>query len=237
MVSLLASIIDDGAGGGSSIQEKQSALVMLGKLELEHARPVFDSVLANLEAGLVPPELHLELNEAVSATESNELIERLRVIEENLPKADVMATYRDALYGGDADRARAVVFRHQAAQCVRCHAFHDFGGTAGPQLAGIASKLSREQLLESLVDPSARIAPGYGIVMLELHDGRTLGGVLLSETDSEVVIRTGEGEEQKIARGEIATQTVAPSSMPDMSKLLTKREIRDVVAFLAGLEE
>ena len=237
MVSLLAGIINDSAGDRSSIAEKQSALVMLGKLELQHARPVFDNVLTNLEAGLVPVGIHLELNEAVQATKSAELIERLRAIEEKLPKADVMATYRDALYGGDADRARAVVFRHQAAQCARCHAFHDFGGTAGPQLAGIASRLSREQLLEALVNPNARVAPGYGIVMLELHDGRTLGGILLSETDSEVVIRTGEGEEQKIPREEIATQTAAPSSMPDMSKLLTKREIRDVVAFLAGLEE
>ncbi len=237
MVSLLGAIINDGESNKSSIEEKQSALVMLGKLSLENTRSVFDTILANLRAGRVPAETYLELNEAVEATGSEELLSRLRAIEASLPKADVMTTYRDTLYGGDADRARSIVFLHQSAQCTRCHAFHDFGGTAGPQLAGIASELSREQLLEALVDPSARIAPGYGIVMLDLKDGRTLGGTLLSENDGEVVIRTGEGQEQKIPRDQIAKQTAMPSSMPDMSKLLTKREIRDVVAFLSGLKE
>ena len=83
-------------------------------------------------------------------------------------------------------------------ELTRCHTLG--GGSAGdasgievgPPLRGIGSELSREQLLEALVDPSARIAPGFGV------------------------------------QG-------APSAMPPMGSILTRREIRDVVEFLSGI--
>jgi hypothetical protein len=49
-------------------------------------------------------------------------------------------------------------------------------------------------LLEALVEPSARIAPGYGIVSLTLQNGQTVAGMLREETESHLVVQTGSDE-------------------------------------------
>ena len=47
--------------------------------------------------------------------------------------------------------------------CTQCHSLTAEGGpSVGPNLRAIGTRLTREQILEALVDPSARIAPGYG---------------------------------------------------------------------------
>ena len=66
----------------------------------------------------------------------------------------------------------------------KCHAYNDYGGNAGPRLNGVASRLSREQLLEALIKPSARLAPGYGMITLETKDGKTIAGILQEETNT-----------------------------------------------------
>ena len=44
----------------------------------------------------------------------------------------------------------------------------------GPLLRSIGAQRSRAELLESLVNPVAKIAPGYGLVSVTLKDGRTV---------------------------------------------------------------
>ena len=97
----------------------------------------------------------------------------------------------------------------------------------------MASRLSREQLLEALVDPSARVAPGFGPVQLTLKNGRKLFGTLKEETATHVVVDAS--GDQRVAKSDIAQRTNGPSSMPSMATLLTRREIRDVVEYLSTL--
>ena len=76
-----------------------------------------------------------------------------------------MVAYADALVGGDPRAGQRVVFQHPAAQCTRCHTIggQAAGANVGPPLRGIGATLSREQILEALVTPSARISPGFGV--------------------------------------------------------------------------
>jgi hypothetical protein len=60
-------------------------------------------------------------------------------------------------------------------------------------------------------------------------------GLLKEEADESIVIQTPAGGERRIPQAEIADRTNAPSAMPPMGSLLTKRELRDVVAFMASL--
>ncbi len=90
-------------------------------------------------------------------------------------------------------------------------------------------------MLEALVEPSARIAPGYGIVSLTLQNGQTVAGMLREETESHLVVQTGSGETRQVATSEITQRVNAPSAMPPMGQLLSRREIRDVVEYLSTL--
>jgi putative heme-binding domain-containing protein len=154
--------------------------------------------------------------------------------------ADTLAAaFRDALLvGGDPRRAQQVFVDHPAAACVRCHAVGQSGGAdVGPNLAGIASRLTREQILESLLEPNARIAPGFGTISVTLKNGDRVDGMLRSETDAELVVMAGTPPaERRIAKTEVAQRTNPVSAMPPVGPLLKLREIRDLVAGLASLK-
>jgi putative heme-binding domain-containing protein len=147
--------------------------------------------------------------------------------------------FRDALLvGGDPRRAQQVFVEHPAAQCVRCHAVGDNGGaTVGPNLMGVASRLTREQILESLLEPSARIAPGFGTVSLTLRNGQKVDGTLRSETDTEILLVAGDPPaERRLVKADVTQRTNPVSAMPPMGAILKPREIRDLVAGLATLK-
>jgi len=187
MVSVLTDVINN-----KTTEEKQSALLTLGKLPVQYTQKTLDDLVQKMNAKKLPPEIYLELAEAIDSSGSRELADKYKRVSATLGADTLTAAYADALYGGDAGRGRRIFFANQSAQCIRCHAIDDRGGNAGPPLDGVARRLSRQQLLEALINPSARIAPGYGT-----------GGV---------------------------------SSMPDMRYVLSKREIRHVVAFLSELK-
>ncbi|WP_115375511.1 PVC-type heme-binding CxxCH protein [Adhaeribacter pallidiroseus] len=218
-------------------EEKQAALVTLGKLPVKSTQKIFDQLLTTMESGKLAPEIQLELEEAIDSTRSPQLLARHKSITNKLSPDALTASFKGSLTGGEPQQGRQIFFRHQTAQCIRCHSYDDLGGEAGPRLNGVASRLSREQLLEALVNPSARLAPGYGTVAVTLKNGRSVSGVLLGETNNDLTVKVGDQPEVVIRKEQIAKRTNSPSSMPEMRYLLTKREIRDVVSFLATLKE
>jgi quinoprotein glucose dehydrogenase len=220
-----------------TVEEKQAAITAFGKLPLENSQTVFEQLLAKMETGKLPRETYLELAEAIDSTRSPQLIAQYKEVSKKLSPDSLMANFEGALLGGDANRGARTMYMNQAAQCIRCHAFGDYGGNAGPQLNGVASRLTREQLLESLIAPSARLAPGYGTVSLELKDGKKINGILQAEKPNGLLLKIGSKPDTLISKASIAKRTDGVSSMPPMGLLLTKREIRDVVSFLAGLKE
>jgi putative heme-binding domain-containing protein len=96
--------------------------------------------------------------------------------------------------------------------------------------------LSREQLLESLIIPGARLAPGYGAVAITLKDGQVVRGVLEEESGEEIIVRTSDAEPMEIPVSRIGKRQNMPSAMPPMGEVLSKRELRDLVEFLANLK-
>jgi quinoprotein glucose dehydrogenase len=232
MVSLLTDVINT-----KTMEEKQAALLTLGKLPVQNSGKVFDALLNKMSAGKLPADVYLELGEAIDSTGSSELVTKYKTISAKLSSDDLTAAYAGSLLGGDGDRGRQIFFINQNAQCIKCHAYDDRGGNAGPRLNGVAGRLTRSQLLEALISPGARLAPGYGVVTVALKNGKSFSGTLVAETNNSITIRLGDRQNEVVAKNDIAKRENAPSSMPDMKSVLTKKEIRDVVAFLAGLKE
>ena len=230
VAAMLETILENG-----SIGERQEALATLGALENEEASVLLSRQLDALLSDAAEDEVRLDLLAAAERSTSEQVRAKLAEYEAARDPDDPLGAYREALYGGDPEAGAGIVYEHASAQCIRCHQVQKQGGLVGPDLSRIGTELSREQLLEALVLPSARLAPGYGATSVRLGSGQTLAGTLMAETDSTLTLSTSRGTDT-IRKADVAERTDAPSAMPSMQGLLTKREIRDVVAFLATLD-
>ena len=217
-----------------TIREQQELLSVLGEMPLEKSGEVLQGLVEKANTDRLDPKISLDLLEAVKATESESLIAALE-IDDN--EEDALAAYQETLLGGNAREGRRVFNNNPTAQCTRCHAVGATGGAVGPPLQNIGNILTREQLLESLVAPSARLAPGYGSVALTLKDGQKVQGILEEETEAELILRTSAAEPLEVPLGRIEKRENMPSAMPAMGKMITKRELRDLIEYLSGLKE
>ncbi|MBB4080061.1 putative membrane-bound dehydrogenase-like protein [Lewinella aquimaris] len=219
---------------GGTIVEQQAALMGLSEMKGEASTELFARLLDRLEKDDIPTTVRLDLAEAVEQHGDPELNALLTDYGGKLDSD--LGLYALALEGGNARRGRNIFYNNESAQCVRCHAVFEYGGNVGPGLEGIADRLTHRQMLEALIRPSARMAPGYEMVLLTLNDGSATAGIVMERTDEAIKIKVGKEDIQTVPRSEIAEEETIPSSMPTMEDKLTRREIRDVVAFLASLE-
>ena len=230
-VSLLIDIIQK-----RTIPEKQTALTTLASLEGAKDLPVWKSILADFDKGKLPEGTWIELEEAITNTGSESLKAEFMALLDQKAGGEEWKKFAGALAEGNSRRGRTIFFENQTAQCIRCHAYDDMGGNAGPALDNIGNVLSREQLLMALVEPSKRLAPGFGTISIETNAGEKITGLLMEESKDALRVKLGSGE-QKILRKDIKTSQLAPSSMPPMGTLLSKREIRDLVSYLSNLRK
>ncbi|GAB5519496.1 MAG: c-type cytochrome [Rhodothermales bacterium] len=223
----------DSVLGTRSIAEQQSALSALGNLDDPAAHTILTTQLAALQSATLPSALHLDLMEAIDSSNATTAQAQLAAYRDARGEQGDLVAFAEVLYGGDARAGSRVFYNNSAAQCVRCHVGENWGGDVGPNLSNIGNVLSREQLLESLIDPSARIAPGYGLTTLTLTDGTSVTGTLQEEGDEYVVVQASNAEPQRYDTSQIQERQDAPSSMPSQQQLLSRRELRDLVAYLA----
>lgn len=227
-VDFLASVI-----GKQSQEEQQMALTTLGGMSSPESHTALSLMLQKYMAGNLDPAIQLDLVEAIETSEDESLVTQLKTYQDQQPKSDELAGYREALVGGNPRAGGQIFYRNQSAQCVRCHLVGDYGGDVGPDLTTIGAKYNAEELLLSLINPSATIANGYGTVMLTLKDGSEISGTVRKETKTILTLQTSDAEPIKIPQPDITKRVNGPSSMPPMGAVLNKRELRDVVAFLS----
>ena len=226
--AIVGPIFDKGSNG-----EQQEMLNVLGDLDPEKSHSILASLLDKATNNQIDQGVMLDLMEAVQTTDNSDLIAQL----DGLKKAGYTTdSYLETLYGGSWWSGRGVFGNNPTAQCVRCHAVNGAGGEVGPALDNIANILTREQLLESLIEPSARLAPGYGTVTLTLTDGQEVRGVLMEENGKEIVLRTNEAEPLKVPQSRIKHRENSVSAMPAMGRMISRRELRDLMEYLGSLK-
>ncbi|WP_247234734.1 HEAT repeat domain-containing protein [Telluribacter sp. SYSU D00476] len=217
-----------------TVKEQQQMLRVLSTMPAAKTERILEGLVTRMGNKELSPSLNLELAEAVDSTHSEALKTRLAAFK---PAGTGVAEFQEALFGGNRQQGARYFFTNSTGQCVRCHAIGGRGGAVGPDLSSVADVLTRDQLLQALIEPSARLAPGFGTVTLTLKDGQTVTGTLIHESDKELELKTSEAEPLKIAVSRIAKRENMPSSMPPMGYIMSKREIRDVVEFLSSLRK
>ncbi|MEP2690515.1 HEAT repeat domain-containing protein [Maribacter dokdonensis] len=227
----LPSIVDPIFKRGS-ISEQQRMLNVLGDLPVENSNALLSSLINKASKDQLKQGILLDLMESVNATENPKLIAQLDKLKEAGYSAD---SYQETLYGGNWWAGRSVFNNNPTAQCVRCHSVNGSGGEVGPKLDNIGNILSRQQLLEALIEPSIRLAPGYGTVTITLKDGQKVKGVLIEENDKELLLRTSEAEPLRVPLMRIASRENSMSAMPAMGRMISRRELRDLIEYLGSL--
>ena len=213
-----------------TLVEKRGALQSLAATKDHAGVKILSGLFDRMVASEGDPKLALDIQESASRSLDARLATRA--------KAHMSANssnYSNTLEGGDAEAGRRVVFGHPAAQCIRCHKVAGLGSEVGPDLSKVGSKLSREQIMESLVNPQARLTEGYGLLVARLKNGSSVNGAIVKATESKYEIRTAEGTLKMISRKDIASE-VLTSQMPPMGAILTRKELRDVLEFLGRLK-
>lgn len=77
-----------------------------------------------------------------------------------------------------------------AQSCQMCHQVNGKGTQFGPDLSEIGSKLPKKGLYEAILQPSAGISYGYPGYILKLKNGSKVSGIISSETEKELILRT-----------------------------------------------
>ncbi|MEO9481714.1 MAG: HEAT repeat domain-containing protein [Maribacter dokdonensis] len=227
----LPSIVDPIFKRGS-LSEQQRMLNVLGDLPVENSNALLSSLINKASKDQLKQGILLDLMESVNATENPKLIAQLDKLKEAGYSAD---SFQETLYGGNWWAGRSVFNNNPTAQCVRCHSVNGSGGEVGPKLDNIGNILNRQQLLEALIEPSIRLAPGYGTVTITLKDGQKVKGVLIEENDKELLLRTSEAEPLRVPLMRIASRENSMSAMPAMGRMISRRELRDLIEYLGSL--
>ncbi len=143
------------------------------------------------------------------------------------------------LVRNSGDAARGKTLFAGVGTCAKCHKVLGEGKDVGPDLSEIGSKLSKEAMYVSILDPSAGVSFNYETYVARTLDGTTLSGILISQTDDTVELKTAESIIHKFKRDDIEAFKKLPTSlMPaDIQKQLKAGDLIDIVEYLTTLKK
>jgi putative heme-binding domain-containing protein len=169
-----------------------------------------------------------------------ELIQRvlLRNPPKDLPKPEDQAAWLALATGeGNAQAGERIFYHLRVGACFRCHEFEGRGYQIGPDLTNIGRTMTRERLVQSIVDPSREIAPMFTNWSILTKDGEAKTGIHVGdEVDGRIKFADQNGRvfhvhPNDIDRRQPSSQSVMPAGLADN---LTPQELRDLLAFLVG---
>ena len=147
---------------------------------------------------------------------------------------------------GDAAHGKALFFGE--AVCYTCHMVEGKGGRLGPDLTTTGSARSTDYLIDSVRNPSRRLAQGlseamkefsqeYETVNVETADGQKISGVILNEDHFTVQMvdlreRLHLFEKDKLRSFEKSRKSLMPAYDKNM---LSDKDLQDLLAFLLSV--
>jgi putative heme-binding domain-containing protein len=132
--------------------------------------------------------------------------------------------------------AGEAVYRRRELNCIQCHAIGGAGGNVGPDMISLGATAQLDYIIDSLLDPNKQIKENYHTMIVLDSDGRTYSGIVVRQTDEELLLRDAEGKEQAVPLDSIEQTQQGVSLMPSgLVDKLTRAELIDLVAFLKAL--
>ncbi|MEM9826295.1 MAG: PVC-type heme-binding CxxCH protein [Planctomycetota bacterium] len=131
---------------------------------------------------------------------------------------------------GDRGKGKAVFKR----VCASCHQHGDLGKKFGPQLTGLGDRMTKAEIVASIVWPNESISKGYETEAIMDIDGVSTSGFILAEDDESVTLGIADGKEKRILKDDIdLRKPMKASSMPEgLTETIAPSEFVDLIAFL-----
>ncbi|GDY18411.1 hypothetical protein LBMAG55_17340 [Verrucomicrobiota bacterium] len=105
-----------------------------------------------------------------------------------------------------------IVYRKNG--CALCHAIGGAGGKLGPDLSSIGASAPIDYIVESVLNPPAKVKEGYHGFAFTMKDGSVLTGIPARETTSDIIIRPGPGVEFPVSKANLVKRENIGSLMP-----------------------
>jgi putative membrane-bound dehydrogenase-like protein len=207
-----------------------------------HDQDAMRSLMAWWDKAEIPdaerPELARQMIFALKSGKGDGITRRLHQLEKQAePRPISLAGWQRYLAkGGDPAAGERVFFHPNGPSCARCHRIDGNGAMVGPDLSTIGGSTNRARLVESILRPSKEIAPRYVAWRFVTLDGKVRVGVVVDEgPHSTIDLVDAEGKKYTIKRQDVEERTALPTSiMPEnLHELMTPREFRDLIAYLA----
>src|SRR5215471_4535972 len=133
---------------------------------------------------------------------------------------------------GDAKAGEQFFFGK--AQCASCHMVQGRGAAIGPDLSSVGTRLTIEEIRESLLKPDARAPAGYEFVTVQLRDGHSLRGFIRSRSNFDLHLQDLQGSIHSLTNNQV--ERVEPGGGSPMPALQASPEdLSNLIAYLARL--
>ena len=148
-----------------------------------------------------------------------------------LPSVTYLATVQ-----GDPIAGEKVYRNANGANCIRCHQLGNEGGVVGPPLTTIGQKLTKLQIYDSILHPSAEILMGYETWIVRTQSGDIFTGRKMEDTADHVTILDADGKYHDVPTGQVDRKVKQNISlMPEgLTQTMSRQELVDLVEFLAS---
>jgi putative membrane-bound dehydrogenase-like protein len=155
-----------------------------------------------------------------------------KLLEESQPadRKKAVAKYQAALFlDSDLPRGKIVFQKH----CATCHRVAGVGVDVGPDISDSRTK-TPGALLVDILNPNAAIDNNYVNYVITLKNGRTVTGLIASETAAGLTLKRAENQTETVLRADIdEIQSTGQSLMPEgLEKGITLQDMADLLAFL-----
>jgi quinoprotein glucose dehydrogenase len=222
---------------GADLQGQQAAIASLGRDTSQEAMDLMGELMTQLASGDLSDALALDVIELVESKGTPEIQKMASAHKANLAEKSPFKEFALTLKGGDVEAGRRIFLEREEVACLRCHKVEGNGGEVGPVLDGLATRQNLDYILESILYPNNSIAEGYESVLIETKDDNYYAGLIKEENEEKVVLNSPEDGIITIDANNINSREKGLSGMPEgLYLMLTKREIRDLMAYLESLK-
>lgn len=146
------------------------------------------------------------------------------------PRSEVITQYLPALKLTPNTANGQHVFKRE---CATCHKLGNEGHQVGPDLATVQNRTT-DGLMMHILDPNREVLPNYLEYLVLLDDGRTLTGIIASESATSITLRRADNAQDTVLRQNIEQITsTGKSLMPEgLEQKITQQEMADLLEFI-----